>query len=57
MVTCRRTTTRPRAFTKLAADQGNAFGQVNLAVLYRDGRGGLPKDEREAARLFKLSAD
>jgi TPR repeat protein len=57
VVTCRRTTTRPRAFTKLAADQGNAFGQVNLAVLYRDGRGGLPKDEREAARLFKLSAD
>jgi len=42
---------------KLAADQGNSYGQHNLGGLYRDGLGGLAKDEREAARLFKLAAD
>lgn len=26
-------------------------------LLYSEGRGGLPKDEREAARLYKLAAD
>ena len=25
--------------------------------MYESGRGGLPKDDREAARLFKLAAD
>ena len=42
---------------KLAADHKNAYAQFNLGVDYRDGLGGLPKDDREAARLFKLSAD
>jgi hypothetical protein len=28
-----------------------------FGVFYRDGRGGLPKDDREAALLFKLAAD
>jgi TPR repeat protein len=42
---------------KLAADRGEAWGQANLGVSYRDGRGGLPKYDREAARLFKLAAD
>ena len=42
---------------RLAADQGNAYGQDNLGVFYRDGRGGLAKDDHEAARLFKLAAD
>jgi TPR repeat protein len=41
---------------KVAADQGNAFGQNNLGVFYRDGRG-VTKSTTEAARLFKLSAD
>jgi TPR repeat protein len=27
-----------------------------LGLFYADGRGGLPKDEREAARLYKLAA-
>jgi TPR repeat protein len=42
---------------KLAAGQGNARGQFNLAIYYETGRGGLPKDERKAARLHKLAAD
>ena len=44
---------------KLAADQGNATGQVNLGVLYSAGRGGLPKDvlRREACVSHKLAAD
>ena len=25
--------------------------------MYQTGRGGLPKDDREAARLYKLAAD
>jgi TPR repeat protein len=42
---------------KIAAGHGNADGQVNLGVFYRDGHGGLRKDDRKAARLFQLSAD
>jgi TPR repeat protein len=42
---------------KLAAYQGHAGAQANLGVFYRDGDGGLPKDDREAARLFKLATD
>jgi TPR repeat protein len=42
---------------KLAADQGNALGQLNLGLFYESGRGGLEKDEREAARLYRLAAD
>src|SRR5262245_37083301 len=38
---------------RLLADQGNADAQVNLGVFYRDGRGGLRKDDRRAADLFK----
>jgi hypothetical protein len=45
------------ARTLPAPDQGNAFAQYNLGINYRDGLGGLPKDDREAARLFKLAAD
>jgi TPR repeat protein len=41
---------------KLAAEQGNAFGQNSLGIFYATGRGGLPQDDREAAHLFKLSA-
>jgi uncharacterized membrane protein required for colicin V production len=41
----------------LAADQGNAGGQGNLAFFYETGRGGLAKDDREATRLYKLAAD
>jgi TPR repeat protein len=43
-------------FFKLAADQGNANAQNNLALFYEQGRGGLPQDDSEAARLYKLAA-
>jgi TPR repeat protein len=42
---------------KLAADQGDAGGQVNLGFFYGTGRGGVAKDNRKAARLYKLAAD
>ena len=35
---------------KLAADEGCAAGQRNLGILNADGCG-VPKDDREAARL------
>jgi len=41
----------------LAADKGNALGQANLGVFYENGRGGIPRDEREALRLCELAAD
>jgi hypothetical protein len=31
--------------------------QQNLGIFYRDGRGGLTMDDREAARLLRLAAD
>jgi hypothetical protein len=37
--------------TKLAADQGLAYGQAYLGLMYENGRGGLAKDDREAVRL------
>jgi TPR repeat protein len=42
---------------KVAADRGDATAQVQLGFFYENGRGGLPKDDREAARLYKLAAD
>src|SRR5262245_12246090 len=37
--------------------QSVASAQTNLGINYRDGLGGLAKDDHEAARLFKLAAD
>jgi TPR repeat protein len=42
---------------KLAADQGNAIGQLYLGEMYIYGRGGLAQDQAEAVRLYKLAAD
>ncbi len=33
------------------------WAQVNLGFFYSKGHGGLQKDERETARLYKLAAD
>jgi TPR repeat protein/ABC-type uncharacterized transport system substrate-binding protein len=41
---------------KLAASQGDPFGNNNLGFFYEIGRG-LPKDDAEAARFYKLAAD
>ena len=38
-----------------AADQGDAAAQMNLAAMYRYGKG-VPKDLKEAQRLLKLAA-
>ncbi len=56
-VASQRTTAPPFACTELAADQGNAHGQSNLAYFYLSGRGGLFRNDGEAARLYKLAAD
>ena len=42
-----------RAHLKFAADQGDAGGQNSFGNMYRDGRGGLAKDDGEAARLYQ----
>ncbi len=41
---------------RLAADQGYAFAQSNLGIMYEQGRGAA-KDEREAVRLYRLAAE
>jgi len=40
-----------------AADQGFAKAQCNLAIMYEEGRGGLPKSEVMAAPLFQVAAE
>jgi len=42
---------------KLAADNGESWGQYNLGRFYQNGRGGLTQSDREAARLYRLAAD
>ena len=42
--------------TRQAAEQGAAEAQYNLGSMYADGRG-VPKDEAEAARWYRLAAD
>ena len=53
---CRRTIARPRASTSSPPTREFADAQYNLGLCYAEGRGGLPYDDREAARLFKLAA-
>jgi hypothetical protein len=38
----------------LAAEQGEANGQLNLGYAYQTGFGGLPKDDVEAVKLYRL---
>ena len=39
-----------------AADKGDADAQFNLALSFRDGRGGLPVDHAEKVRYLRLAA-
>ena len=39
-----------------AAEQGYAYAQNNLGVMYANGRG-VPKDDAEAVRWFRLAAE
>ena len=50
---------RSRGRTPLQARRrpGKSRAQARSRRSLREGRGGLPKDEREAARLYKLAAD
>ena len=50
---------RPRGGAPLQARRrpGKRGGQAGLGFFYETGRGGLAKDDREAARLYKLAAD
>lgn len=41
---------------KQAADAGNAQAQYALATFYKEGRGGLPKDPVQTARLLRAAA-
>ena len=41
---------------KPLAEQGNAKGQNRLGMMYEKGHG-VPKDYKEAVRLFRLSAE
>ena len=42
---------------RLAADQGDAFAQLNLAMTYENGPQGIPQDYKEAAKWYRLAAD
>ena len=42
--------------TRLAADQGYAMAQVNLGLMYYNGRG-VPQDYAQAMKWFRLAAD
>jgi TPR repeat protein len=48
---------KARGFYEKAAGLGYATAQTALGVFYQNGRGGLPKNDQEAARLYKLAAD
>lgn len=41
---------------RMAAEQGSATAQCNLACMYEDGTG-VPQSDDEAARWFKMSAE
>jgi len=42
--------------TKALAEQGEAFAQFNLGVMYNNGLG-VPKNDAEAVRWYKLAAE
>ncbi len=42
--------------TKRLAEQGDAFAQYNLGIMYEDGLG-VPEDDAEAVRWFRLAAE
>ena len=40
----------------LAAEQGDAYAQFNLALMYDNGQG-VPQDDKEAAKWYRLAAE
>lgn len=45
------------AWYKKAAEQNNIAGEMHLAVLYRDGGRGFPRDMTQAAAWYRKAAD
>ena len=45
-----------RGLYRLAADQGNAWGQNNLGRFYEQGHGGLSRDVDAAIRWYQAAA-
>ena len=43
-------------FWRARAEEGDALGQVNIGVMYENGRG-VPEDDAEAVRWFRLAAE
>ena len=43
-------------FWRARAEEGDALAQVNLGVMYENGRG-VPEDDAEAVRWFRLAAE
>ena len=41
---------------RLAAEQGNSFGQNNLGFMYQNGRG-VPQSDQEAIKWYRLAAE
>jgi uncharacterized protein len=41
---------------RLSAEQGDAFGQYNLGIMYSNGQG-VPKHDKEAVKWYRLSAE
>ena len=41
---------------RLAAEQGDAFAQANLGLMYTNGQG-VPQDDTEAVRWYRLAAE
>ena len=41
---------------RLAAEQGHAYAQYNLGLMYRQGEG-VPQDDAEAVRWYRLAAE
>jgi len=52
-----RDNTKALEWARKAVAGGDAAGQLVLGVLYYWGKGGLAKDEEQAAKLFRQSAD
>lgn len=48
---------KARLYLMSAANQGYPDAQLTVGMLYAQVDGGLPKDDREAARFYKLAAD
>ena len=54
---CQRMMPRRSVGSVKAAEAGDAPGMYNLGVMYKNGGGGLPKDEAQAVRWYQKAAE